>query len=57
MGDIAKRGPLAGLELEFVGDRLKKGFRRRDTFKGGFAMLGALAMATGVGRGTSSNGG
>jgi ribose transport system substrate-binding protein len=50
MGDFAKRGPLAGLELEMVGDRLKKGFKRRDTFKGGFAMLGALAMATGVGR-------
>lgn len=54
MGDVAKRGPLAGLELEYVGDRLKKGFKRRDTFKGGFAMLGALAMATGVGRHTTS---
>ena len=50
MGDVASRGPLAGLELEFVGDRLKKGFKRRDTFKGGIATLGALAMATGVGR-------
>lgn len=50
MGDIAQRGPLAGLELEMVGDRLKKGVRRRDAFKGSFAMLGALAMATGVGR-------
>ena len=50
MGDIAQRGPLAGLELEFVGDRLKKGFKRRDAFKGSFATLGALAMATGVGR-------
>jgi ribose transport system substrate-binding protein len=50
MGDVAKRGPLAGLELEFVGDRLKKSFKRRDAFKGGFATLGALAMATGVGR-------
>ncbi|HEX2281294.1 MAG TPA: hypothetical protein VHG52_05975, partial [Thermomicrobiales bacterium] len=50
MGDVAKRGPLAGLELEFVGDRLKKGFKRRDAFKGGIATLGALAVATGVGR-------
>ena len=50
MGEIAQRGPLAGLELEFVGDRLKKGFKRRDAFKGSFATLGALAMATGVGR-------
>src|ERR671921_2251737 len=50
MGDIAQRGPLTGLELEFVGDRLKKGFKRRDAFKGTFATLGALAMATGVGR-------
>src|SRR5215218_4714291 len=50
MGDVAKRGPLAGLELEFVGDHLKKGFKRRDAFKGTFATLGALAMATGVGR-------
>src|ERR687898_919336 len=50
MGEVAKRGPLAGLELEFVGDRLKKGFKRRDAFKGGMATLGALAMATGVGR-------
>jgi ribose transport system substrate-binding protein len=50
MGEVAKRGPLAGMELEFVGDRLKKGFKRRDTFRGGFAMLGALAMATGVGQ-------
>src|SRR3712207_3338119 len=54
MGDIAKRGPLAGLELELVGDRVKKGIKRRDTFKGGFAMLGALAMATGVGRETTA---
>ena len=37
---------LPGLELEFVGDRLKKGFKRRDAFKGTFATLGALAMAT-----------
>lgn len=50
MGNIAERGPLAGLELEMVGDRLRKGFKRRDAFKGSFAMLGALAMATGVGR-------
>jgi len=50
MGDVANRGPLAGLELEFVGDRLKKGFKRRDAFKGGIATLGALAVATGVGR-------
>ncbi|MFN8679017.1 MAG: sugar ABC transporter substrate-binding protein [Thermomicrobiales bacterium] len=50
MGEVAQRGPLAGLELELVGDRLRKGFRRRDAFKGSFAMLGALAMATGVGR-------
>ncbi|MFN8590736.1 MAG: sugar ABC transporter substrate-binding protein [Thermomicrobiales bacterium] len=54
MEEIVERGPLAGLELEFVGDRLKKGFRRRDTFKGSFAMLGALAVATGVGRGTTA---
>jgi ribose transport system substrate-binding protein len=54
MGDVAQRGPLAGLELEFVGDRLKKGFKRRDTFKGSFAMLGALAVATGVGQGTTA---
>ena len=44
MGDVGHRGPLAGVELEFIGDRLKKGFKRRDTFRGGFAMLGALAM-------------
>ena len=50
MSEVAQRGPLAGLELELVGDRLKKGFKRRDAFKGSFAMLGALAMATGVGR-------
>ena len=50
MGEFGKRGPLAGMDLEFVGDRLKKGLKRRDTFKGGFAMLGALAMATGVGQ-------
>ena len=50
MGAVGKRGPLAGMDLEFVGDRLKKGFKRRDTFKGGFAMLSALAMATGVGQ-------
>ena len=54
MGEVAKRGPLAGLELEMVGDRLKKGFKRRDAFKGSFAMLGALAMATGVGRHTTA---
>lgn len=50
MGEIAPRGPLAGLELELIGDRLKKGFKRRDTFRGGFAMLGALVVAAGVGR-------
>jgi ribose transport system substrate-binding protein len=50
MGEVAQRGPLAGLEFELIGDRLKKGFKRRDTFRGGFAMLGALAMAAGVGR-------
>jgi len=50
MGEIAPRGPLAGLELELIGDRLKKGFRRRDTFRGGFAMIGALVVAAGVGR-------
>ena len=50
MTEVAKRGPLAGMELEFIGDRLKKGFKRRDAFKGTFATLGALAMATGVGR-------
>jgi ribose transport system substrate-binding protein len=53
MSEVATRGPLAGLELEMVGDRLKKGFRRRDAFRGSFAMLGALAMATGVGRGVT----
>ncbi|HLL49048.1 MAG TPA: sugar ABC transporter substrate-binding protein [Thermomicrobiales bacterium] len=37
-----------------VGDRIKKSVKRRDAFKGGFAMLGALAMATGVGRHTTS---
>jgi ribose transport system substrate-binding protein len=42
------------MDLEIVGDRLKKGFKRRDTFRGGFAMLGALAMATGVGRHTTA---
>jgi ribose transport system substrate-binding protein len=50
MGEVAERGPLAGLELEYIGDRLKKGFKRRDTFRGGFAMVGALVVATGVGR-------
>jgi ribose transport system substrate-binding protein len=50
MGEVAQRGPLAGLELEMIGDRVKKSVKRRDAFKGGFAMLGALAMATGVGR-------
>ena len=50
MGEIAPRGPLAGLELELIGDRLKKGFKRRDTFRGGFAMIGALVVAAGVGR-------
>jgi ribose transport system substrate-binding protein len=54
MSEVAKRGPLAGLELEMVGDRLKKGFKRRDAFKGSFAMLGALAMASGVGRGRTA---
>ena len=54
MGDVAKRGPLAGLELELIGDRLKKSVKRRDAFKGSFAMLGALAVATGVGRGTTA---
>ncbi len=54
MSEVGHRGPLAGVELELVGDRLKKGFKRRDTFRGGFAMLGALAMATGVGRHTTS---
>ncbi len=55
MGDVAKRGPLAGLELELIGDRFKKNVKRRDAFKGSFAMLGAMAMATGVGRGASAN--
>lgn len=55
MGDVAKRGPLAGLELEMVGDRFKKSVKRRDAFKGSFAVLGAMAMATGVGRGASAN--
>ena len=54
MGDVAQRGPLAGLELELIGDRLKKGIKRRDAFKGSFAMLGALAVATGVGKGTTA---
>jgi hypothetical protein len=54
MGEVAQRGPLAGLELEMIGDHLKKGIKRRDAFKGSFAMLGALAVATGVGKGTSA---
>ena len=53
MGEVAKRGPLAGLELELIGDRMKKSVRRRDAFKGSAAMLGALAMATGIGRGVT----
>lgn len=54
MSEVAQRGPLAGLELEMIGDRVKKSVKRRDAFKGGFAMLGALAMATGVGRHATS---
>lgn len=54
MSEIVERGPLAGIELELIGDRLKQGIKRRDAFRGGFAMLGALAVATGVGQGVSS---
>lgn len=53
MSEVGKRGPLAGVELELVGDRLKKGFKRRDGFKATAATLGALAMATGIGRGVT----
>lgn len=55
MYEIGKEGPMKGLELEFVGDRLKKHVKRRDAFKGGFAGIAALAAATGVGRGVSAN--
>lgn len=53
MTEFAKRGPLAGVELELIGDRLKKGFKRRDGIKATAATLGALAMATGIGRGVT----
>jgi len=53
MGEVAKRGPLAGVELEMIGDTLKKSFKRRHAFKGSLATIGALAMATGIGRGVS----
>jgi ribose transport system substrate-binding protein len=53
MSEKAKRGPLAGVELELIGDRLKKSFKRRDGFKATAATLGALAMATGIGRGVT----
>lgn len=53
MSEVAKRGPLAGVELELIGDRLKKGFKRRDGFKLSAATVGALAMATGIGRGVT----
>lgn len=53
MSEVGTRGPLAGVELEFIGDRLKKGFKRRDGFKATAATLGALAMATGIGRGVT----
>jgi len=49
VGSIVERGSLAGQDLEFLGDRLKKQFKRREMFKGGFAGLAALAAATGVG--------
>ncbi|MDP9363588.1 MAG: sugar ABC transporter substrate-binding protein [Chloroflexota bacterium] len=50
MGEIASRGPLAGRDLEVVGDRLKKQLKTsRRGFMGGFASLSALAAATGVG--------
>jgi len=49
VGHIGERGPLAGYDLEFLGDRLKKQFKRREVFKGGFAGLAALAAATGAG--------
>ena len=55
MGETAKRGPLAGQDLEWIGDGLKKQFKRRDAFKGGIAGLGALAMAVGVGRHTTAS--
>jgi ribose transport system substrate-binding protein len=54
MSEVAKRGPLAGVELELLGDRLRKSFKRRDGLKVGAATLGALAMATGIGRGVSA---
>ena len=55
MGDLVERGPLKGLELEFIGDRLRKDIKRRDAFRGGLAGIAALAAATGVGwRSTSA---
>ncbi len=55
MGEMATRGPLAGRDLEMVGDRLKKHLKTsRRGFMGGFAGLAALAAATGVGRHASA---
>ena len=60
MGEIATRGPLAGQELEQIGDRLKRQLKRdrlrlsRRRCFGGFAGLAALAAAATVpGRGPS----
>ena len=60
MGNIAERGPLAGQELEQIGDRLKKTLKKetlglsRRGFFGGFAGLAALAAAARVGTGGPS---
>lgn len=60
MAKIATRGPLAGQELEVIGDRLKKRLRgglpqvSRRGFFGGFAGLAAVAAAATIpGRGPS----
>jgi len=60
MEKVATKGPLAGQELEAVGERVKKGLRRgglgvnRRGFFAGFAGLAALAAAATVpGRGPS----
>jgi ribose transport system substrate-binding protein len=50
MINVGQRGPLAGANLEQIGDQLKRQVSRRGVFTGGFATLGALAMATGLGR-------
>ncbi len=54
MYEVGKDGPLKGVELEFIGDRLRKSVKRRDTFRGTFATLVGLAAATGVGQGVSA---